>query len=459
MKKLIVLLLCLGLLLNVGCAAKNTESSSVTGEATNKVAATVDQASTTADVSTEPAAAAEEIKGDISVIHFTMSSEMESRKKMSDLFMKKYPNVKVTTNALPAGEFDTKLDAYLAAGNAPDVMMMSPDWYGIRSEFFEDLKPYAEKSEIVNEDFYLKGIYNSYILPDGKLEALPLSANAVVFAYNKSLFDAASVPYPTADWTWDKFKDTAVKLTKGEGTEKVYGSVNDGWIFSWVAPSMYGGSIFDKERKQVTLLDPKSFQGFEMMRYLINDAKAIPDAGVSQTMPSQQMFLAGKAGFYIMAGWDAPTIGEKIGNNFDWDIISLPRMPDGSSCNFTFLTGYSMYKDSKNKDAAWKYIEMISTDKEIGELWAQYAVPCGKEVANSFYASMTLPNSDVSTKPLMEGATDAMMYPTGGVIGQSLDEFGRTYEKIMLKNEPVADALTVGVPIMQEAVDRVNERY
>ena len=402
----------------------------------------------------------EEITGEISVFHYTMGAEMQSRKQMSELFMKKYPGVKVTTNALPAGEYDTKLDAYLAAGNAPDVIMMSPDWYGIRSKYFEDLTPWVETSQTVRPDFYLDGVYEKYILPDGKMEAVPLSANSVVLLYNKKLFDEAGVAYPTQDWTWDDFREICVKLSRGEGMGRIYGCINDAWILSWVPPSMYGGCVFDAQRKNINLLDAKSMEGFELMRYLIQDAKAIPDAGVSKTMPSQQMFLAGLAAMYIMPGWEATGIGEKIGDNFDWDMATMPNTPDGANTNFVFLTGYAMYNESKNKEAAWKYMEFVSTDPECAKLWAQYAVPCGKEMANGYYANMTLPNSDVSAKGLMEGALNAQMYPLGGVVGQAVvTDYNLAYERITLNNQAVKETFETAVPTLQEALDRVNQRY
>ena len=49
--------------------------------------------------------------------------------------------------------------------------------------------------------------------PDGDYYGLPADAQAQVFAYNKKMFDAAGVAYPTDDWTWDDLREAAIKLT------------------------------------------------------------------------------------------------------------------------------------------------------------------------------------------------------------------------------------------------------
>ena len=43
-------------------------------------------------------------------------------------------------------------------------------------------------------------------------------------SYNKDLFDAAGVAYPSNDMTWDEYYDLAAKMTSGEGSSKVYGT-------------------------------------------------------------------------------------------------------------------------------------------------------------------------------------------------------------------------------------------
>ena len=62
----------------------------------------------------------------------------------------------------------------------------------------------------------LKGVYpqtlEAYKTPDGYY-GLPRDFQTIVLFYNKDMFDAAGVAYPTADWTYDDLRNAAKKLT------------------------------------------------------------------------------------------------------------------------------------------------------------------------------------------------------------------------------------------------------
>ena len=54
--------------------------------------------------------------------------------------------------------------------------------------------------------------------------------------YNKDLFDAAGLDYPTADWTWDDFAKDAAALT--DTANGVFGSAssrNTSRLGNWIA--------------------------------------------------------------------------------------------------------------------------------------------------------------------------------------------------------------------------------
>ena len=41
------------------------------------------------------------------------------------------------------------------------------------------------------------------------------------------MFDEAGLEYPQSGWTWEDFRETAIKLTSGSGADKVYGAMID----------------------------------------------------------------------------------------------------------------------------------------------------------------------------------------------------------------------------------------
>ena len=67
------------------------------------------------------------------------------------------------------------------------------------------------------------------ITVDGDFYALPFIQSFWVVFYNKDLFDAAGVEYPTNDMTLEEYDALARQLTSGEGAEKVYGCHYHNW--------------------------------------------------------------------------------------------------------------------------------------------------------------------------------------------------------------------------------------
>lgn len=55
---------------------------------------------------------------------------------------------------------------------------------------------------------------------DGKQVALPFKTDYYVLYYNKDIFDAAGVDYPSNDMTWTEWEEMCKSLTSGEGNDK-----------------------------------------------------------------------------------------------------------------------------------------------------------------------------------------------------------------------------------------------
>src|SRR5262249_19132214 len=63
---------------------------------------------------------------------------------------------------------------------------------------------------------------------DGKVVGFPALVDNLALVYNKKLRAAPGVPRPTADWTWQQFRDVAKKLTNASTKNYGWAYVNDG---------------------------------------------------------------------------------------------------------------------------------------------------------------------------------------------------------------------------------------
>ena len=77
-------------------------------------------------------------------------------------------------------------------------------WLFFFDEFYKPI--FDVTNGIANQDHYY---------------AVPFALVNTVLYFNKDMFDAAGIAYPTDDWTWEEFREAAKKLTidkNGDGT-------------------------------------------------------------------------------------------------------------------------------------------------------------------------------------------------------------------------------------------------
>lgn len=393
--------------------------------------------------------------GEITIMGWGGGEELQARKDATKVFKKMYPDVKVKEIWLPADSVDQKLDAALAAGNAADVIMMSPDWKGLRSKWLEDLTPYLEKDKIDVADF-TPGADDGYITPDGNREGIPTTQSTFLMAYNKSIFDKAGVPYPTEDWTWDDFADMAEKVSSGSGGDRTYGMVSH-WVQNRFATYYYGGGPYNSDWTKQTVDDPKTIKSLELIEDLVKK-QVLPNDAASNSIPTDAMFVSQKAAMYPLGLFEAGDIAKKVGKNFEWGVVLPPKDPNGKNVNIKFQTGFAMNKDSKNKELAWEYIKTVSMNKEVNDIYAKVGIPALKESAETTFAEMKIPNTDIKQTDYMSGLEDAVQAPWGGAINKATDVFEQLMEEITTEKSTAKEAVEKYAPKIQAALDEVHQK-
>ncbi|MEO0651977.1 MAG: extracellular solute-binding protein, partial [Planctomycetota bacterium] len=136
-------------------------------------------------------------------------------------FVEENPGIRVQRiNPGDTGSFYTKLQTMLAAGTPPDVFYVGSERLAAFAELglLEPLEPLIEadaraglsaEQRVVLEDFFPATVgayrYDGETMGRGTLYGIPKDFTTVGFYYNRDLFDAARLPYPADDWTWDEF--------------------------------------------------------------------------------------------------------------------------------------------------------------------------------------------------------------------------------------------------------------
>lgn len=141
-------------------------------------------------------------------------------------FEEQNPNIKISITDVPEDDYVTKIDTAFLAGQPPDIgFPYTSRW--MKAGYFLPLDDAVAAGEIPLDDYNAGAISrNCYI--DGHLYCVGSYTGGTMLFYNKDMFDAAGVPYPTLDppLTIDQYAELAQKLTiaNDDPAKKVWGA-------------------------------------------------------------------------------------------------------------------------------------------------------------------------------------------------------------------------------------------
>ncbi len=292
-------------------------------------------------------------------------------------------------------------------GSTDYMTVLATELSGSGSEFdvvtIKDVPGYAtlvQKNAIRSLDDYIKtdGVdltkyagVTDQVTVDGSLYELPFRNDFWVLFYNKDIFDAEGVDYPTNDMTFDEYDALARKLTKTDFGSQVYGAHYHTWRS---AVQLFG--VLDGKH---TILDGD--YGFFANYYnmVLNQEKD----GVcrkytdlkTEGLHYSAAFSGGDVAMMNMGSWFIATMITNLANGeYDsslcgnWGIVKYPHaegVEPGSTLGT--ITGLAVTTATDTPDAAWDFVKWVS-----GEEGAKVMAQTG-----NFPAIMTSEAMDIIT--------------------------------------------------------------
>ena len=125
------------------------------------------------------------------------------------------PNVIIEVQVTNWSEYWTKLEAAAESNTMPDIYWMHTDQILYYADFgiLADLTDlYADEDASYYQNHFSDISIGNASGTDGRIYGIPKDKDNVLLVYNKEMFDAAGVAYPTADWTWDDLTDASQKI-------------------------------------------------------------------------------------------------------------------------------------------------------------------------------------------------------------------------------------------------------
>lgn len=291
-------------------------------------------------------------------------------------FEKENPGIEIREENVP-GEYVAKVTLAFIAKAEPDIIMLdaSSSALFINSGIVTDLTPLMKKDPGFSLDDYFPNVVD--IARRGEaVYAVPQDFTPMVVYYNKRLFDRVQIPYPTADWNFNQFREIAKGLTipgdKPGDSAKQYGFTFTNWTPGWVMWLWNNGADNmspDGLHAKGFLDSPKSSGAVDFLRQLIADDQVAPSLSQSAAL-GVDLFSNGQAGMAISGHWsmidyhNAPK-GKDGKPKISWDDLGVVALPHNVSTSQTVMyeSGYAIGAHSPHKEAAWKFIKYMTSHR------------------------------------------------------------------------------------------------
>ena len=128
----------------------------------------------------------------------------------------KNPNVEIKVIDTSADEYNNSLGISLSAAQAdPDVIWVKDMGSMLQMADKGQLLPLDEMIKADNLDLSVYSGAAEQLMYNDTTYGLPYRSDWYVLYYNKDLFDAAGVEYPSNDMTWKEYDELAAKMTSG----------------------------------------------------------------------------------------------------------------------------------------------------------------------------------------------------------------------------------------------------
>jgi N,N'-diacetylchitobiose transport system substrate-binding protein len=298
-------------------------------------------------------------------------------------FQEKHPGVNVTVQYQAWPDHLTKLDAALAAGNAPDVVELGNTETAkyIASDALVNLS--GVKSTFENSSSWVPGLAKSCVLA-GKTYCVPYYAGARAMIYRKDLYSAVGMK--TAPKTLDAFIAAGQKLMQKHASDPHFSAFYMPGQYWYAAMSFvedYGGHIatLKGDTWAGTLSSPQAQAGLNKWLQIVKTLSRANKSGLEDTQDA--VFAQGHVGALFGNGWEWGVITAKKGGNpkLAPKLGAFP-LPSHTPGRFvpTFLGGSDLAvpATSKNVSLAEDWIRIFTSGATERQLAQQ-----GKVIANS----------------------------------------------------------------------------
>lgn len=265
--------------------------------------------------------------------------------------------IEVEISETPYGEAHQKQILAFQTGNGQyDVVQFDNTFlanYGA-NEFLEPLDEYVDGSTEYDADDFSTALQDYGDYEDQTL-GLILSTEPFLLWYRTDVYEDLGLEVPT---TWDEYLANAKAISDaGEADGQVMGYATPANTWWWMQLVWsFGGDLYD-DGFNPTVNTPEVAAATE---FYVESLGAAPAGGIAATGDDvTNLFISQNIGQMIQYSGYHPLVVDPETSNYP-DTIATARVPIGTE-DVIHLAGWNIGvpADSKNKDAAWQFLEYV----------------------------------------------------------------------------------------------------
>jgi multiple sugar transport system substrate-binding protein len=374
-----------------------------------------------------------------------------------------HPEIEVQVEYLPNGDISVPLTAQAAAGTLPDVTFTA-DLFVVpfaQAGISIDMQPLAE----ADPDFDLSDVYeNMLALSEVQGEGLymiPSSYDVVTMYYNKTLFEDAGAPLPTADSTWDEIIDSCVMIreatdaycilanSSGIGDQAKWWAQYVPWIVG------YGGQLISDDGTTAMLNSPETLAGLQAY----TDMWTVYDIGQPFDFDAGgNCFLVGKCAIWLHIPSIMQAVRALEPQPFEWDVEVIPTLPEGKVTGMGTY-GFTITANAQDPQLAWDFIKGLLSPETQTAITLQYS---GMPLLRSLRENpdiVNLPGPPDNITAFIENGENGITPPyfpgeCGSLYaGQINTEINNAFDAVIVGGVSVEDAFTEANNNIQSCLD------
>ncbi len=352
-------------------------------------------------------------------------------------------------------DYYTQVKTQIAGGVGADLYWIDQNNMALASEGvflpLTDCLADAEPGTAGDVNDYYPGILavNQY---EGDVYGLPWIAQPVVTYYNKDIFDAADMDYPTADWTWDDFTEMAKALTldtNGDGEIDQWGFTNNSWpppyIFIWQA----GGELISPDFTEVPIDSPEFLEGFEFYLSTAYNPEMSPSREIIAEQGFGEMFKAGKIAMFM--GGAADDLDRVEGLNVG--VVRVPGHPEtGSHVTFAWNASTVISSSTPNPELACQALLAVT---EGIHSWKIVSPRISQATVEHLVASE--PRKEASAEAIVAAAQEMRALPIFGNYAEFDSLFWSKFWGPLINNETDLTPAELAAEVRPELEDTLPE--